>query len=570
MPTGAILLAGRYRLDKPVGQGGMAVVWRAHDLRLDRTVAVKMLTPEFAADLRWHGRARAEAQAAARLTHHGIARVYDVGEYAHGASLRVPYIVMELVDGETLRNRLRRGPLDYTSALSTCAEIADALAAAHAQGVVHRDIKPGNVMLTDRSVKVVDFGIAAMTGQPLADTSGYLLGTPDYMAPEQLRGDPVTPASDVYGLGLVLFECLTGRPLWASRLARLAASTVPTPSVGHLPAGVVEICSRCLLPSPGERPTSRRLADLLRSAAARIPAGQEPTASGQATLAGLTVPMSPTVPRTPARQGARRARWTPAAAAVVSVLAGVALVGAHRYLDRADGQTAMIDQDPGCRARYAARRLTDGTFRASLMITTAVAVQNPGWSLTFTLPRGQKITAVDGAHWAQTGGQVALRGQQALQADSPVVLTLIGAPAAGPANPTGFSLDGTACQPATSLVGWPPPERTGPAQHDASPSDGAPLPGSGADHDPHPSPSRSAATAAPIPTSSGTPSAVPSATPSPANPSATPAPTGTGDPSPDPGSGPSSGPASPTPDPSPSGPAPLTPTTRLPEGHPGA
>jgi hypothetical protein len=571
MPTRAALLAGRYRLDKPVGQGGMSVVWRAHDLRLDRTVAVKMLTPEFAADLRWHGRARAEAQATARLAHRGIARVYDVGEYTPTANLRVPYIVMELVDGETLRNRLERGALDYTSALSTCAEIADALAAAHARGIVHRDVKPGNVILTDHGVKVVDFGIAAMTGQAPADASGYVLGTPDYMAPEQLCGDAVTPASDVYGLGLVLFECLTGRPLWANRQARLAASTVPTPSVGHLPPGVVEICSRCLLPSPGERPTSRHLADLLRTAPVGIPFAREPTGAGRTTLAAAAISTSPAMSATPAvstapvRHRARRARWTPAAAAVVSVLAAAALVGANRYLDRADGQAAMINQDPGCQTRYAARRLTDGTFRASLMITTAVAAGNPGWSLTFTLPRGQKIIAVDGAHWAQTGGQVALRSEQALKADNPVVLTLVGAPAAKPVNPTGFSLDGAACQPATSLVGWPPPETAEPTQDDTSRDDDAPRPGSDADHGPRPGPSTTTAGASPSPAPSGTPSA-PSATPTPAHPSTTsnpsptptPPPTATDEPSPAPHSGTPSGPAPTTPpaaDPAPSDPA---------------
>ncbi|MEU9843575.1 serine/threonine-protein kinase, partial [Actinomadura sp. NPDC048032] len=176
-------LGGRYRIERPLGSGGMATVWRAVDTVLDRAVAVKV--PKDGGPEEFSRRLRQEAQAVAALTHPGVTGVYDYGEHRVGSEgapwrepRRIPYVVMELLDGESLAVRLARGPLPWREAAGICARVADALAAAHDAGIVHRDIKPGNVYLTPVEVKVLDFGIA-FTGT----AGGPVMGTPAYMAP---------------------------------------------------------------------------------------------------------------------------------------------------------------------------------------------------------------------------------------------------------------------------------------------------------------------------------------------------------------------------------------------------
>lgn len=300
------VLDGRYRLDEQVGSGGMAVVWRGYDLLLRRKVAVKTLTTSTAPDLPARDQVRAEAQAVARLSHPHIATVFDVGEHRHGLRGRTPYIVMEYVEGCSLRERLRQDSrLPWRSAAAICCEVAAALSAAHEHGIVHLDVKPGNVMLSETGVKVVDFGIAAAIGQPQAGLAGTLLGTPGYTAPERLRGDLVTPASDVYSLGMLLYRCLTGRLPWPAAEAPGAPGTpelayaVTLPPVPGVPSEVVALCNQCLRLREEERPSSRNAATVLENAAADsvrqlgglvlvppAPAGAHP---GTATLAVNTV-----------------------------------------------------------------------------------------------------------------------------------------------------------------------------------------------------------------------------------------------------------------------------------------
>ncbi len=205
------LLAGRYRLDARVGRGGMCTVWRAHDLALERTVAVKLLHTELSGDGAQLERFRREARAVARLSHPHIVTVIDAGE-EEGR----PYIVLEYVEGETLKERIKRhGRLPVTEAVAYAIEIARALACAHAQRLVHRDVKPQNVLI-DREgrAKVTDFGIARSleSGQEDLTATGRVLGTTEYVAPEQALGERVTERSDLYSLGIVLFEMLTGAP----------------------------------------------------------------------------------------------------------------------------------------------------------------------------------------------------------------------------------------------------------------------------------------------------------------------------------------------------------------------
>ncbi|MBE1491301.1 serine/threonine-protein kinase [Plantactinospora soyae] len=271
------VLGGRYRLEDQLGQGGMAVVWRARDEVLGRSVAVKLLAGPHAQDPSSRRRIRHEARAAALLSHPNIAQVYDYGESVDGLTC-VPYVVMELVSGSTLEQRLAAGPLPPKVAFRICAEVAAALAAAHDQGLVHRDIKPGNVMVTSAGAKVVDFGIAAAVGRNDGDEWGdELLGTPGYLAPERISGDAVEPASDVYGVGVLLYRLLAGGAPWSAETvtgmlrAHVYVEPAPLPSLPDVPAKVSDLCRRCLRKDPAQRPTAREVAAVLaRAAGVRI------------------------------------------------------------------------------------------------------------------------------------------------------------------------------------------------------------------------------------------------------------------------------------------------------------
>lgn len=198
---------GRYRVDRQLAVGGMGTVFCAADEKLNRTVAVKTLKDEFAKDPRLVQRFQREARAAAALSHPNIAAVFDYGE-----DQDTPFIVMEYVRGRDLARVLREdGPLPVDQAIAVVSAAADALAHAHAAGVVHRDVKPANIIVSDDGrVKVTDFGIARATGDATMTATGTMLGTANYISPEQARGDTVGPASDIYSLGILLYESLTG------------------------------------------------------------------------------------------------------------------------------------------------------------------------------------------------------------------------------------------------------------------------------------------------------------------------------------------------------------------------
>ena len=193
----------RYEVQGRIGVGGMAEVWRGHDRTLNRTVAIKTLLPQFARDASFVDRFRREAQAAARLNHHGIVSVYD-----SGTDGETPYIVMQFIEGRTLADYLASGKtIPPMKAAQVAKEIAEALAAAHAEGVIHRDIKPANVMVTrDGKVLVMDFGIARLiSGPETAPQTSAVLGTASYLSPEQAQGQSVDARTDIYALGVVLY-----------------------------------------------------------------------------------------------------------------------------------------------------------------------------------------------------------------------------------------------------------------------------------------------------------------------------------------------------------------------------
>jgi tRNA A-37 threonylcarbamoyl transferase component Bud32 len=281
-PAGCVdgLVAGRYRLDERIAVGGMGEVWRGEDTVLGRVVALKCLKPEYVDDAEFRERFRAEARHAAGLSHSGIASVYDYGEQVEPE--KAAWLVMELVDGEALSAVLRRnGRLSADQTLDVIGQAALGLEAAHVAGVVHRDVKPGNLLVRpDGVVKVTDFGIAwAGDAVPLTRT-GTIVGTAYYLSPEQASGEPVTPASDVYSLGVVAYECLAGqRPFPGSNPLAVATAHInqpPPPLPDDVPAPVRDLVLGALEKDPALRPASAgefgRTALSLRGGVAEGPA----------------------------------------------------------------------------------------------------------------------------------------------------------------------------------------------------------------------------------------------------------------------------------------------------------
>jgi eukaryotic-like serine/threonine-protein kinase len=319
----------------------MATVWVGQDTLLDRRVAVKTLHPELSGDAGLRSRFRHEAVAAARLSDPGIVATYDTGD-----DDGVGYIVMELVDGPNLRRVLdERGPLPIAETARIGREVATALEHAHRQGVIHRDVKPANVLVPPGGhVKVTDFGIAKAGGSELTRT-GTVVGTARYLAPEQLRGEPVDPRTDIYALGLVLYETLTGELPFhgdtemAISLARLSVAPAPV-RLGRpdTPAGLARLVMACLAVEPADRPPSAQaVADALTGRPAE-PAPPAPRAEAPRTTA-----MPPREPPVRARRPAPRRQPRPSRrgpVAVVAILLFVAGIAAGYLMVRAAGAGA--------------------------------------------------------------------------------------------------------------------------------------------------------------------------------------------------------------------------------------
>ncbi|MEO3924105.1 protein kinase [Micromonosporaceae bacterium B7E4] len=479
---GTELVGDRYRLIEELGEGGMSVVWRGHDEVLGRPVAVKMLAPKLATDRAFRHRLRTEARAAARLCHPHITGVYDYGESVRYGRT-VPYVVMELVDGEPLASCLdREGPLPWWDGVVLGAQVAAALATAHARGVVHRDITPGNVMLTAMGAKVVDFGISALVGERDGDGEGGLYGTPAYVAPERLNQDEVCPATDVYALGLLLYRALTGRMPWRASTrtqtlrAHLYVEPAPMPPVPGLPAEVEAVITRCLAKAPGERPESAELARTLAGAAGVVlpvaagptpaaplrradPAPREhrPAALAHSETAMLPRPATDPLPR-PARP-----RWSSVRlgnrARVAAVGVGLLAVSGAVWAGGAGGSapvggagtatTLAMGGTVPCRVDYVLRADTGRSFQAEVTVTNLGASAVRDWTLRFAFPGEQVLTRNPSPESDQQGREVLLRpaaGPEAtLPAGGAVRFGLAGSHAGSNPLPVEFRLGETAC-----------------------------------------------------------------------------------------------------------------------------
>ncbi|HEY0934184.1 MAG TPA: serine/threonine-protein kinase, partial [Trebonia sp.] len=288
-------------MDQRIAAGGVGQVWRATDLLLERPVAVKVLRPEYADHPETLDRFSKEARHAGALSHPHVAAVYDYGPAGPGWP---PYLVMELVNGPSLADILAVEPVEPVFALDVIAQAAEGLSAAHRAGLVHRDVKPGNILISSEGlVKVTDFGIAHAVGQAPVTGPNTVMGTTQYMAPERIAGDQGSPASDLYALGIVLHECLTGEPPYEGAPADIMAahlySTLP-PLPAGLPPALGTLIARLTVKDPADRISdarelavaaaglrdaidSGRLAPVTRTAArsvsAPVPAGS-PAAGG--------------------------------------------------------------------------------------------------------------------------------------------------------------------------------------------------------------------------------------------------------------------------------------------------
>src|ERR1700757_4583629 len=319
-PRVGVTLSGRYRLQRLIATGGMGQVWEAVDSRLGRGVAGKVLKSEFSSDPEFIERFRAEARTTAMLNHPGIAAVHDYGESQLDGEGRTAYLVMELVNGEPLNSVLKRtGRLSLRHALDMLEQTGRALQVAHAAGLVHRDVKPGNILITPTGqVKITDFGIAkAVDAAPVTQT-GMVMGTAQYIAPEQALGQDATAASDVYSLGVVGYESVSGkRPFTGDGALTVAMKHIkeaPAPLPADLPPNVRELIDITLTKHPGGRYRSGGpFADAVAGVRAgrRPPRPNQPPTINRATPAsipsGAPRPVAGPTTRTGAVTGARRA-----------------------------------------------------------------------------------------------------------------------------------------------------------------------------------------------------------------------------------------------------------------------
>ncbi len=447
-------LGGRYVLSELIASGGMGDVWRATDQRLRREVAVKVLRSEFAPSEVTRQRFRVEARAVASMTSSGIASVFDYGEEVGNDGTQRAYIVMELVNGESLEERLRReNRLGVSATLDIIAQAAAALQDAHDCDLIHRDIKPANLLLrSDGVVKLTDFGIVRVLDSTSLTETGLMVGTIRYMSPEQLSGRTATPASDIYALGIVAYFCVAGHPPFdfdesmAVALAHVSDPLPPMPP--DVPQQVAELFSQMLAKDPDQRPSTaaevaRRAAVLQDSVPvptlrtqpktptpvpARVGGSSGPVVNAPSTLAATSAPTlsdrQPTTVMTasaalddPRERQRRRGHWMLIPIVVITVAAATAAVlwltaGMTRVtVPRLSGMTANVAktrlEQLGLRAD---QRLVDVDQRAGRVVSQA---PRQGTSVS----SGSRVY-INVASGYVTVGVAALQGQPAAKVEA--------------------------------------------------------------------------------------------------------------------------------------------------------
>lgn len=368
---------GPYEILAPLGKGGMGEVYHAYDQRLERSVALKIVTAATDDDLR--ARFVREAQAVAKVEHPHVCRIYDLGR-----DHDVDYLVMEYLEGETLASRLARGPLPIADAITIAGQIAEALAHTHDHGLVHRDLKPGNVMLTDAGAKVLDFGLSG----PASAETATIRGTLQYMSPEQLDGRPATPQSDLFALGAILYEMLAGRRAFAGEHASATIAAIlhqdppPLPNTGGPSATLAGMVSTCLAKDPADRwPSARALAEALRAL--------------------------------PPRPGRRR-KWIATAVVAIAVAligAWVAITADRRGTDAVGGAAVTTTSAPRSIAVLGFRNLT-GRADADWLSTAL------GEMLTTELMAGDGLRAIAGENVARMKAELKLMAAETYAPDT--------------------------------------------------------------------------------------------------------------------------------------------------------
>ncbi|MEX1007038.1 MAG: protein kinase [Acidimicrobiia bacterium] len=368
------MLGGRYHLVEPLARGGMAAVWIADDPVLSRRVAVKILRDDLAADEGTRARFRHEAISAARLNHPNVVATYDTGDDGGTA-----YIVMELIDGPTVRQLLReQGRLPIREAIRIGVQVADALEAAHRAGIVHRDVKPPNVLVPPAGpVKVADFGIAKATGADDLTRTGTVMGTARYLAPEQVNGKPTDARTDVYGLGLLLYEMLCGRPPFggatdvATAMARL---TMSAPSIraqrSNVPQSLDDVVHRCLARDPARRFAS---AGDARAALAAVRPDPRPALRSGTEPAPRPTPRPPRAvptPRSGTKSAARRRSGVTWVWVVIVFLLAIAIaVTAFLVLRDDERGTSSTSPAPRSGTEPAPRSATEPAWHVDITVT---------------------------------------------------------------------------------------------------------------------------------------------------------------------------------------------------------
>jgi tRNA A-37 threonylcarbamoyl transferase component Bud32 len=467
-------LRDRYRLDALIASGGMGDVWRGTDLAIDRRVAIKLLRSEHADDEDGLARFRAEAHHAGSLSHPNIAQVFDYGE-ARGTE--PGYLVMELVEGLSLTRILDDGPLPPGDAMDVVAQAARGLAAAHQAGLVHRDIKPGNLLVRlDGLVKITDFGIATAAGenpvtQPVT-RPGMLLGTPAYLAPERISGGPATPAIDLYALGVVAHQCLTGRAPFAGEplavaLAHLDRGIPPLPP--FVPPAVAALVTDLTRQDPAARPGSasdvavraEHLRVILSGPEAPSPGDATATLPARADGAGLASPAAAgRVGPGQVGSGSVTAGSVAAGAALAGpVIAGPVVAGAAGAAPAAPprrprpGHRGHRPRRPG-----PARNKASLPVRGALMLTGVASIGFIGWTLaTLPSPAASHAPSVAPPAASQSAAPSLLPRQ------SPVAATHI-------AGVNGANAD------AARAAATPQVSKSGPPHRSASPTPTTPAP----------------------------------------------------------------------------------------------